>query len=168
MKGKILVTGGTGSFGHTVVNRFLMTEIKEIRILSRDEKKQDDMRHFYQELYPEYSSKIKFYIGDVRDYNSIIDAFRGNRLQHTREEQGQHRADQDQHGHVFRYVMTESLHLVFYLFAGKVTHIFSISRVTPHFSSKKRSCGFSQLLERTSYLSDYNLLSFMDVDACES
>ena len=77
-KGKtILVTGGTGSFGHTVVNRFLMTEIKEIRILSRDEKKQDDMRHFYQELYPEYSSKIKFYIGDVRDYNSIIDAFRG-------------------------------------------------------------------------------------------
>ncbi len=76
--GKILlVTGGTGSFGNTIVNRFLRTDIKEIRILSRDEKKQDDMRHEYQLQYPEYASKIKFYIGDVRDYSSIVCAFRG-------------------------------------------------------------------------------------------
>lgn len=76
-KGKILlVTGGTGSFGNTVVNKFLTTDIKEIRILSRDEKKQDDMRHMYQDKYPEYAGKIKFYIGDVRDYNSIVGAFK--------------------------------------------------------------------------------------------
>ncbi len=72
----LLVTGGTGSFGNTIVNRFLTTDIKEIRILSRDEKKQDDMRHMYQDKYPEYAHKIKFYIGDVRDYNSIIGAFK--------------------------------------------------------------------------------------------
>lgn len=73
----LLVTGGTGSFGNTIVNRFLTTDIKEIRIVSRDEKKQDEMRHMYQVEYPEYADKIKFYIGDVRDYNSIVGAFRG-------------------------------------------------------------------------------------------
>lgn len=73
----LLVTGGTGSFGNTIVNRFLTTDIKEIRILSRDEKKQDEMRHAYQVEYPECAEKIKFYIGDVRDYNSIVGAFRG-------------------------------------------------------------------------------------------
>ena len=67
----LLVTGGTGSFGHAVVDRFLQTDINEIRILSRDEKKQDDMRKEYN------NSKLKFYIGDVRDYNSIIGAFKG-------------------------------------------------------------------------------------------
>src|SRR5574344_1886557 len=72
LKDKILlITGGTGSFGHAVVDRFLDTNIKEIRILSRDEKKQDDMRKLYND------SKLKFYIGDVRDYQSIDDAFRG-------------------------------------------------------------------------------------------
>ena len=77
-KGKILlITGGTGSFGNAVLNRFLTSDIKEIRIVSRDEKKQDDMRHKYQLEYPEYINKIKFYIGDVRDYNSIVGAFRG-------------------------------------------------------------------------------------------
>lgn len=73
----LLVTGGTGSFGNTIVNRFLTTDIKEIRIVSRDEKKQDEMRHLYQVEYPQYADKIKFYIGDVRDYNSIVGAFRG-------------------------------------------------------------------------------------------
>ena len=67
----LLITGGTGSFGHAVVDRFLNTEIKEIRILSRDEKKQDDMRKEYN------SDKLKFYIGDVRNLESIIDAFKG-------------------------------------------------------------------------------------------
>lgn len=73
----LLITGGTGSFGHAVAKRFLQTEIKEIRILSRDEKKQDDMRHEYQAKNPEYANKLKFYIGDVRDYNSIEYAFKG-------------------------------------------------------------------------------------------
>ncbi len=73
----LLITGGTGSFGNAVLRRFLETEISEIRILSRDEKKQDDMRHEYQEKYPDYASKIKYYIGDVRDYTSIVNAFRG-------------------------------------------------------------------------------------------
>lgn len=73
----LLVTGGTGSFGNTIVNRFLKSDIREIRIVSRDEKKQDEMRHMYQVEYPEYVDKIKFYIGDVRDFNSIIGAFRG-------------------------------------------------------------------------------------------
>lgn len=73
----LLITGGTGSFGNAVLRRFLTTDIAEIRILSRDEKKQDDMRHEYQETHPTYAGKIKFYIGDVRDYNSIVNAFRG-------------------------------------------------------------------------------------------
>ncbi|APQ18502.1 polysaccharide biosynthesis protein [Maribacter hydrothermalis] len=67
----LLITGGTGSFGNAVLNRFLETDIKEIRIFSRDEKKQDDMRNTLK------NSKIKFYIGDVRDYNSISNAMRG-------------------------------------------------------------------------------------------
>ena len=67
----LLITGGTGSFGHAVVDHFLNTDIKEIRILSRDEKKQDDMRKAYN------NSKLKFYIGDVRNYESIVDAFKG-------------------------------------------------------------------------------------------
>ena len=76
--GKILlVTGGTGSFGNAVTKRFLRTGIKEIRIVSRDEKKQDDMRHEYQAKWPEASEKLKFYIGDVRDYHSIEGAFKG-------------------------------------------------------------------------------------------
>ena len=73
----LLITGGTGSFGNAVLNRFLETDIGEIRILSRDEKKQDDMRHEYQVRMPDAAGKIKFYIGDVRDYGSIIGAFRG-------------------------------------------------------------------------------------------
>ena len=73
----LLITGGTGSFGNAVLNRFLTTDIGEIRILSRDEKKQDDMRHTYQVEYPDYVGKIRFYIGDVRDYSSIVNAFRG-------------------------------------------------------------------------------------------
>ena len=67
----LLITGGTGSFGHAVVDRFLNTDVKEIRILSRDEKKQDDMRKLYN------NDKLKFYIGDVRNLESIIDAFKG-------------------------------------------------------------------------------------------
>lgn len=73
----LLITGGTGSFGNAVLNRFLQTDIGEIRILSRDEKKQDDMRHEFQQKCPEHAGKIKFYIGDVRDYHSITGAFRG-------------------------------------------------------------------------------------------
>ena len=73
----LLITGGTGSFGNAVAKRFLTSDIKEIRIVSRDEKKQDDMRHEYQAKYPEYAGKLKFYIGDVRDYNSIEYAFKG-------------------------------------------------------------------------------------------
>lgn len=77
-KGKtLLITGGTGSFGNAVLNRFLDTDIAEIRIFSRDEKKQDDMRHDYQALYPDSSQKIKFYIGDVRDISSIKNAING-------------------------------------------------------------------------------------------
>ena len=70
----LLITGGTGSFGNAVLNRFLATDIGEIRIFSRDELKQDDMRHLYQREYPEYSNKLKFYIGDVRDSQSIAKA----------------------------------------------------------------------------------------------
>ena len=73
----LLITGGTGSFGNAVLNRFLDTDIGEIRIFSRDEKKQDDMRHEYQVKYPEASSKIKFYIGDVRDLASVKNAMHG-------------------------------------------------------------------------------------------
>ncbi|MCR4633439.1 MAG: polysaccharide biosynthesis protein [Erysipelotrichaceae bacterium] len=72
----LLITGGTGSFGNAVAKRFLTSEIREIRIVSRDEKKQDDMRHEYQQKYPEYANKLKFYIGDVRDYKSIEYAFK--------------------------------------------------------------------------------------------
>lgn len=70
----LLITGGTGSFGNAVLDRFLTSEIKEIRIFSRDELKQDEMRHKYQLLYPNHSNKLKFYIGDVRDLNSINNA----------------------------------------------------------------------------------------------
>ena len=70
----LLITGGTGSFGHAVMDRFLSTDIGEIRIFSRDEKKQDDMRHEYQAKMPEVAEKIKFYIGDVRDINSVKNA----------------------------------------------------------------------------------------------
>lgn len=73
----LLITGGTGSFGHAVLDRFLKTDIKEIRIFSRDEKKQDDMRHEYQAKCPELSEKIKFYIGDVRNLQSVKDAVHG-------------------------------------------------------------------------------------------
>lgn len=73
----LLITGGTGSFGNAVCRRFIKSDLKEIRIVSRDEKKQDDMRHLYQQLFPKESEKLKFYIGDVRDYNSIEGAFKG-------------------------------------------------------------------------------------------
>lgn len=73
----LMITGGTGSFGNAVLNRFLATDIGEIRIFSRDEKKQDDMRHEYQVKYPEYAEKIKFYIGDVRDLQSCKNAMHG-------------------------------------------------------------------------------------------
>ena len=73
----LMITGGTGSFGNAVLNRFLQTDIKEIRIFSRDEKKQDDMRHEYQAKYPEYAGKIKFFIGDVRNLQSCKGAMPG-------------------------------------------------------------------------------------------
>ncbi len=73
----LLITGGTGSFGNAVLNRFLNTDIKEIRIFSRDEKKQDDMRHEYQAKYPGQFEKIRFYIGDVRDLQSVKDGMHG-------------------------------------------------------------------------------------------
>ena len=73
----LLITGGTGSFGNAVLNRFLQTDIGEIRIFSRDEKKQDDMRHEFQAKMPEVSEKIKFYIGDVRDLASVKNAMHG-------------------------------------------------------------------------------------------
>ena len=77
-KGKtLLITGGTGSFGNAVLNRFLNTDIGEIRIFSRDEKKQDDMRHEFQAKMPEVAEKIKFFIGDVRDLNSVRGAMYG-------------------------------------------------------------------------------------------
>lgn len=78
-KGKtLLITGGTGSFGNMVLKRFLESDIKEIRIFSRDEKKQDDMRHHLQAQYPEQAKKVKFYIGDVRNRQSIDVAMRGS------------------------------------------------------------------------------------------
>lgn len=73
----LLITGGTGSFGNAVLDKFLDSDLKEIRIFSRDEKKQDDMRHIYQAKFPELSEKIKFYIGDVRDRETIISAMNG-------------------------------------------------------------------------------------------
>ena len=77
-KGKtLLITGGTGSFGHTVLKHFLTTDIGEIRIFSRDEKKQDDMRHELQANYPEHYEKVKFYIGDVRNIQSLRDVMPG-------------------------------------------------------------------------------------------
>ena len=73
----LMITGGTGSFGNAVLNRFLKTDIGEIRVFSRDEKKQDDMRHEYQARMPEVADKIKFYIGDVRDIQSCKNAMHG-------------------------------------------------------------------------------------------
>ena len=73
----LLITGGTGSFGNAVLNRFLKTDIGEIRVFSRDEKKQDDMRHEFQVKMPEAADKIRFYIGDVRDIQSIKNAMHG-------------------------------------------------------------------------------------------
>ncbi|MDO4818803.1 MAG: polysaccharide biosynthesis protein [Prevotella sp.] len=73
----LMITGGTGSFGNAVLNRFLRTDIGEIRIFSRDEKKQDDMRHEYQAKMPEVANKIKFYIGDVRNKSTLKGAMKG-------------------------------------------------------------------------------------------
>ena len=73
----LLITGGTGSFGNAVLNRFLRTDIGEIRIFSRDEKKQDDMRHEFQMRLPEAAEKLRFYIGDVRDLASVKNAMHG-------------------------------------------------------------------------------------------
>lgn len=74
MKRTLLITGGTGSFGNAVLERYLHSDIGEIRIFSRDEKKQDDMRHYYQTNYPDFSEKIRYYIGDVRDLSSVKNA----------------------------------------------------------------------------------------------
>lgn len=77
-KGKtLLITGGTGSFGNAVLRRFITSDIGEIRIFSRDELKQDNMRHEFQEKYPEHFNKLRFFIGDVRDINSIRNAMHG-------------------------------------------------------------------------------------------
>ena len=76
-KKTLLITGGTGSFGNAVLNRFLETDIGEIRVFSRDEKKQDDMRHEFQAKMPEAAGKIKFFIGDVRDISSVRNAMHG-------------------------------------------------------------------------------------------
>lgn len=78
MQGKtLMITGGTGSFGSTVLNRFLTSDIGEIRIFSRDEKKQDDLRHDLQARFPEHANKVQFYIGDVRDIQSVRYAMNG-------------------------------------------------------------------------------------------
>ena len=71
---KLLITGGTGSFGSAVLKRFLTSDIEEIRLFSRDEKKQDDIRHEIQAKYPDYAGKVKFFIGDVRNIDSLRDA----------------------------------------------------------------------------------------------
>lgn len=73
----LMITGGTGSFGSTVLKHFLTSDIGQIRIFSRDEKKQDDMRHDLQARFPEFAKKVKFHIGDVRDYRSVADAMPG-------------------------------------------------------------------------------------------
>lgn len=73
----LMITGGTGSFGNTVLKHFVDTDFEEVRIFSRDEKKQDDMRHRLQERSPELASKVRFFIGDVRDAQSVRDAIRG-------------------------------------------------------------------------------------------
>ena len=75
-----MITGGTGSFGSTVLKHFLDSDLKEIRIFSRDEKKQDDMRHELQAKHPEHAKKVKFYIGDVRNPQSVRDAMPGGGL----------------------------------------------------------------------------------------
>ena len=75
--GTLMITGGTGSFGNTVLKHFLASDIGQIRIFSRDEKKQDDMRHDLQAKYPEYARKVKFFVGDVRDPRSVADAMPG-------------------------------------------------------------------------------------------
>lgn len=73
----LLITGGTGSFGHAVLKRFVSSDIREIRVFSRDEKKQDDMRHEYQQKYPHVADKVKYYIGDVRSIESVRMAMQG-------------------------------------------------------------------------------------------
>lgn len=73
----LMITGGTGSFGNTVLKHLLLSDLAEIRIFSRDEKKQDDMRHELQAKHPEVADKVKFYVGDVRDYRSVSDAMPG-------------------------------------------------------------------------------------------
>ena len=73
----LMITGGTGSFGKTVLKNFITTNIKQIRIFSRDEKKQDDMRHELQANFSDYAKKVKFYVGDVRDPRSVADAMPG-------------------------------------------------------------------------------------------
>ena len=73
----LLITGGTGSFGNAVLRHFLTSNVNEIRIFSRDEKKQDDMRHELQSQLPEYAGKVKFHIGDVRNVQSVRDAMQG-------------------------------------------------------------------------------------------
>ena len=73
----LMITGGTGSFGNTVLKHFMDTDLAEIRIFSRDEKKQDDMRHRLQERSPELASKVRFFIGDVRNAQSVRDAMHG-------------------------------------------------------------------------------------------
>ena len=73
----LVITGGTGSFGSTVLKHFLTSSIGEIRIISRDEKKQDWMRHILQAQYPEYASKVQFYVGDVRNLDSVQDVMYG-------------------------------------------------------------------------------------------
>lgn len=73
----LLITGGTGSFGHTVLKHFLGSELAEVRIFSRDEKKQDDMRHELQQREPDLAGKVKFYIGDVREMRSVQSAVKG-------------------------------------------------------------------------------------------
>ena len=73
----LMITGGTGSFGHAVLKHFLTSDIGQIRIFSRDEKKQDDMRHELQAKYPDQYKKVKFYIGDVRNPQSLADAMPG-------------------------------------------------------------------------------------------
>ena len=76
----LMITGGTGSFGNTVLKHFMHTELAEIRIFSRDEKKQDDMRHRLQETSPELAGKVRFFIGDVRNPQSVRDAWGGLHL----------------------------------------------------------------------------------------
>ncbi|WP_273382286.1 polysaccharide biosynthesis protein [Enorma phocaeensis] len=73
----LIITGGTGSFGNTVLKHFLDSDVAEIRIFSRDEKKQDDMRHHLQEAYPHHAGKVRFFIGDVRNMQTVCDAMRG-------------------------------------------------------------------------------------------